>query len=83
MQKKVGFGCFGVVYKGMWQDAIDVALKQVTKDDDEGLEEFAGEVEMLLNLRHPNVIRFYGIFRPVGQLQISGVRCLDHTACAA
>ena len=64
IKAQVGHGFFGVVYKGSWQDAIDVALKQVTKDDAEGLKEFEDEVCMLLTLRHPNVIRFYGIYTP-------------------
>ena len=62
LKERVGHGFFGVVYRGLWQDAIDVALKQVSRDDAEGVKEFEAEVAMLLALRHPNVIRFYGIY---------------------
>ena len=59
-------GNFGVVNKGKLTESsgntIYVAVKHLTmKDDDAKTKEFSKEVEMLGNLEHENVVKFFGL----------------------
>lgn len=53
-------GNFGSVYKGLWNATV-VALKLL--DSEEMFDEFIHEASLLSKLRHPNVVRFLGIFQ--------------------
>eukprot|EP01133_Synstelium_polycarpum_P020952 gene20952-25152_t len=58
---RVGKGNFGEVYKGYWRGVI-VAIKKLPAHNvnDAVLREFHKEIELMRNLRHPNVIQFLG-----------------------
>merc|ERR1711981_1255300 len=56
--KVIGEGAFGEVYKAKWNN-IDVALKS-TKGED--LQDFQNELQIMLDLRHPNILSFYGLY---------------------
>jgi len=58
---KFGGGCFGSVYKGKCRGAT-VAIKQLHKQDLDSkiLEDFRKEVDILTQMRHPNVVLFMG-----------------------
>ena len=56
--KVIGEGAFGEVYKAKWNN-IDVALKS-TKGED--LQDFQNELQIMLDLRHPNILPFYGLY---------------------
>ncbi|KAG2393789.1 hypothetical protein C9374_003553 [Naegleria lovaniensis] len=55
--KKIGEGGNGVIYLAKWLN-LDVAIKSLKTSDDQ---EFEKEALILSNLRHPNVVPFYGL----------------------
>ncbi len=59
--KKLGQGGFGVVYQGIWR-MTDVAIKELIPErlTPESSEEFEVEAQTMKNLRHPNIVQFYG-----------------------
>ena len=60
--KKIAEGGFGSVYLAKWNVSTDVAVKsfhQNSENTDE--EEFEKEVALLVNLRNPHIVSFYGI----------------------
>ncbi|PRP87207.1 hypothetical protein PROFUN_01469 [Planoprotostelium fungivorum] len=61
---ELGKGASGTVIKGTWNGTTDVAIK-VMNDlseflDEEELKSFYREIEMLSQLRHPEVVTMYG-----------------------
>lgn len=58
--ERIGGGNFGDVFKGKMSEA-PVALKSIKKMG--ALDEFHKEAEIMSQLNHPNVIRFYGIWK--------------------
>eukprot|EP00762_Andalucia_godoyi_P003188 ANDGO_01124.mRNA.1 hypothetical protein len=65
LQKELGRGAFGVVYRGVWH-GTDVAVKRLEKTQVSNIPEdvlfnsFESEVSLLADLRHPNVVLFMG-----------------------
>ena len=57
----VGEGGFGRVYQGILDDDTLVAVKVLTRDDQQGGLEFVAEVEMLSRLHHRNLVKLIGI----------------------
>jgi serine/threonine protein kinase len=61
---KLGEGGGGQVYKGIWYQnmvAIKRLLKQQQEEDKERYyESFVRELDVLSNLRHPNILQLYG-----------------------
>ena len=59
--KKIGEGGYGVVYLGKFS-GIDVAIKKYGKHrlDRRRAEDFVKEVDVISNLRHPNVVLYMG-----------------------
>lgn len=54
LQTQLGVGTFGTVYKGYWKaKCLDVAMKKVFELDK--------EAEILAQIRHRNIIKFYGV----------------------
>ncbi|CAI9261406.1 unnamed protein product [Lactuca saligna] len=63
---RIGIGSFGEVYRSEW-NGTEVAVKKFMNQDLSGdaLTQFKGEVEIMLRLRHPNVVLFMGaVTRP-------------------
>ncbi|KAH9311052.1 hypothetical protein KI387_026087, partial [Taxus chinensis] len=60
-QNIVGEGGFGRVYRGVLEDGTKVAVKVLTRDDQQGGREFIAEVEMLSRLHHRNLVKLIGI----------------------
>jgi hypothetical protein len=60
---KIGEGSFGVVYKGLWKrklaESISVAIK--TLRDLDKMEELSKETDIMKNIIHKNIVRFFGI----------------------
>lgn len=57
----LGEGGFGRVYHGVTEDGMDVAVKLLTRDNQNGDREFISEVEMLSRLHHRNLVKLIGI----------------------
>ncbi|CAI6003591.1 unnamed protein product, partial [Closterium sp. NIES-64] len=63
--EELGKGSYGSVYKG--RDRISselVAIKVISlAEGEEGFEEIRGEIEMLQQCNHPNVVRYHGSYQ--------------------
>lgn len=57
----LGEGGFGRVYHGILEDGTEVAVKLLTRDNQNGDREFIAEVEMLSRLHHRNLVKLIGI----------------------
>ncbi|XP_058005821.1 receptor-like serine/threonine-protein kinase ALE2 isoform X2 [Hevea brasiliensis] len=57
----LGEGGFGRVYCGIMEDGSEVAVKLLTRDNQNGDREFIAEVEMLSRLHHRNLVKLIGI----------------------
>ncbi|KAK9919667.1 hypothetical protein M0R45_028252 [Rubus argutus] len=57
---KLGAGGFGSVYKGVLSNGNEVAVKRLSKNSGQGIEEFKNEVELIANLQHRNLVRIIG-----------------------
>lgn len=62
VQEKIGAGNFGDVYKGEWM-GVTVALKSLKgRASPEKSQDFEQEAMLLKELRHPNIVSFFGIY---------------------
>eukprot|EP01018_Ginkgo_biloba_P041189 Gb_00065 [translate_table: standard] len=57
----LGEGGFGRVYRGVLDDGTLLAVKILTRDDQQGGREFIAEIEMLSRLHHRNLVKLIGI----------------------
>jgi len=57
----LGSGSFAEVFKGIWNGTTRVALKKLHQQSD--LKGFASEVQVLMQLRHPNIVWFFGLYQ--------------------
>ncbi|KAH1106097.1 hypothetical protein J1N35_009865 [Gossypium stocksii] len=57
----LGEGGFGRVYRGVMEDGSELAVKLLTRDNQNGDREFIAEVEMLSRLHHRNLVKLVGI----------------------
>ncbi|KAF5183954.1 Cysteine-rich receptor-like protein kinase, partial [Thalictrum thalictroides] len=57
---KLGAGGFGTVYKGMLSEQREIAVKRLSRNSGQGLEEFKNEVLLLAKLQHRNLVRLLG-----------------------
>ncbi|XP_075508383.1 receptor-like serine/threonine-protein kinase ALE2 isoform X1 [Primulina tabacum] len=60
-KKVLGEGGFGRVYHGIMEDGTQVAVKLLTRDNQNGDREFIAEIEMLSRLHHRNLVKLIGI----------------------
>ncbi len=60
--RELGRGGFGVVYQGTWRKHTEVAIKQLMSNgiSSDAKEEFDEEIKVMMRLRSPNIIQFYG-----------------------
>ncbi|MCL7044268.1 hypothetical protein MKW94_006619 [Papaver nudicaule] len=59
--KILGEGGFGLVYYGILDGGVKVAVKVLKRNDLQGGREFLAEVEMLSRLHHRNLVKLIGI----------------------
>ncbi|KAF8090678.1 hypothetical protein N665_0469s0015 [Sinapis alba] len=57
---KLGAGGFGPVYKGVLQNGMEIAVKRLSKNSGQGMEEFKNEVKLISKLQHRNLVRILG-----------------------
>ncbi|XP_042189827.1 cytoplasmic tyrosine-protein kinase BMX isoform X2 [Callorhinchus milii] len=58
--KELGSGQFGVVQLGMWKQKYNVAIKMI-KEGSMSEDEFLEEAEIMMKLKHPNLVQLYGV----------------------
>ncbi|KAK8297324.1 hypothetical protein V6Z12_D05G181700 [Gossypium hirsutum] len=59
-ENKLGEGGFGPVYKGKMPTGKEVAVKRLSINSKQGLEEFKNEVKLIFKLQHKNLVRLLG-----------------------
>ncbi|XP_024028013.1 G-type lectin S-receptor-like serine/threonine-protein kinase At4g27290 isoform X2 [Morus notabilis] len=57
---KLGQGGFGPVYKGKLKDGQEIAVKRLSKNSRQGLDEFKNEVFCIAKLQHRNLVKLLG-----------------------
>ncbi|XP_065877249.1 G-type lectin S-receptor-like serine/threonine-protein kinase At1g11410 isoform X1 [Euphorbia lathyris] len=57
---ELGQGGFGIVYKGKLVDGQEVAVKRLSKNSGQGIEEFKNEVMLIAKLQHKNLVKLLG-----------------------
>ncbi|XP_034898841.1 G-type lectin S-receptor-like serine/threonine-protein kinase At4g27290 isoform X4 [Populus alba] len=60
VSNKLGQGGFGPVYKGTLTDGREIAVKRLSKNSRQGLDEFKNEVKHIVKLQHRNLVRLLG-----------------------
>ncbi|CAM6023160.1 unnamed protein product, partial [Sphagnum balticum] len=58
--RKLGAGAYGVVYKGVLANNIEVAVKQLFIKTQHGSEDFLNEILLISNLQHRNLVALKG-----------------------
>ncbi|XVF70461.1 hypothetical protein PTKIN_Ptkin11bG0163500 [Pterospermum kingtungense] len=56
----LGRGGFGPVHKGMLIGGQEIAVKRLSKNSGQGLEEFKNEVNLIAKLQHRNLVKLLG-----------------------
>ncbi|XP_010535515.1 PREDICTED: L-type lectin-domain containing receptor kinase V.5-like [Tarenaya hassleriana] len=65
----LGRGGFGQVYKGILSGSdAEIAVKRVSHDSRQGMDEFLAEISTIGRLRHPNLVRLLGYCRRKAEL---------------
>ncbi|PPS13803.1 hypothetical protein GOBAR_AA06765 [Gossypium barbadense] len=59
-ENKLGQGGFGAVYKGKLPGGQEIAVKRLSRQSGQGLEEFKNEIILLAKLQHRNLVRLLG-----------------------
>ncbi|XP_022878004.1 receptor-like serine/threonine-protein kinase SD1-8 isoform X2 [Olea europaea var. sylvestris] len=57
---KLGQGGFGCVYKGILVEGQEIAVKRLSKNSGQGIEEFKNEMKLIARLQHRNLVRLLG-----------------------
>ncbi|KAL1222897.1 G-type lectin S-receptor-like serine/threonine-protein kinase RKS1 [Cardamine amara subsp. amara] len=57
---KLGEGGFGPVYKGVLQNGMEIAVKRLSKNSGQGMEEFKNEIKLISKLQHRNLVKILG-----------------------
>ncbi|THG02046.1 hypothetical protein TEA_009442 [Camellia sinensis var. sinensis] len=60
INNKLGEGGFGPVYKGMLEGGQETAVKRLSKNSSQGLDEFKNEVICIAKLQHRNLVKLLG-----------------------
>ncbi|EEF47799.1 S-locus-specific glycoprotein S6 precursor, putative [Ricinus communis] len=59
-ENKLGEGGFGPVYKGNFPGDQEAAIKRLSRQSGQGLEEFMNELKLIANLQHKYLVRLLG-----------------------
>ncbi|KAF5794651.1 putative protein kinase RLK-Pelle-DLSV family [Helianthus annuus] len=62
INKKIGEGGFGPVYKGVLEDGQEVAVKRLSETSQQGIEEFKNEIICIAKLQHRNLVKLLGYY---------------------
>ena len=65
----LGVGGFGRVYKGVLPTSkLEIAVKRISHESQQGMKEFVAEIVSMGRLRHRNLVHFLGYCRRQGEL---------------
>ncbi|KAG6762190.1 hypothetical protein POTOM_032681 [Populus tomentosa] len=65
----LGYGGFGRVYRGELRSSkVEIAVKKITHDSNQGMKEFVAEIATMGRLRHRNLVQLLGYCRRKGEL---------------
>ncbi|KAL8121527.1 hypothetical protein AgCh_018309 [Apium graveolens] len=67
LDNKLGEGGYGPVYKGMFSDGQEIAVKRLSKNSGQGLNEFMNEVSCIAKLQHRNLVTLLGCCTEKGE----------------
>lgn len=71
LKQVIGKGAYGIVYKAVnRQTRKEVAIKVIEYDNEEELNDHMLEIDLLKNLRHPNIVKYHGFIQKRHQLCI-------------
>ncbi|BAT94010.1 hypothetical protein LR48_Vigan02g231200 [Vigna angularis] len=59
-ENMIGKGGFGEVYRGIFSDGKEIAVKRLTGSSRQGAVEFKNEVQVIAKLQHRNLVRLLG-----------------------
>ncbi|TYH86908.1 hypothetical protein ES332_D01G077400v1 [Gossypium tomentosum] len=57
---KLGQGGFGPVYRGTLIEGQEIAVKRLSKNSGQGIEEFKNKVTLIAKLQHRNLVKLFG-----------------------
>ncbi|MBA0580234.1 hypothetical protein Gorai_022463, partial [Gossypium raimondii] len=57
---KLGQGGFGPIYRGTLIEGQEIAVKRLSKNSGQGIEEFKNEVTLIAKLQHRNFVKLFG-----------------------
>ncbi|CAL5196807.1 unnamed protein product [Lathyrus oleraceus] len=60
LANKIGQGGFGSVYKGKLRDGCLVAIKVLSAESKQGVQEFLTEIKVISSIEHENLVKLYG-----------------------
>ncbi|XP_074272099.1 G-type lectin S-receptor-like serine/threonine-protein kinase At1g11410 [Silene latifolia] len=60
LDKKLGEGGFGSVYKGQLRNGQEIAVKKLAPNSGQGIHEFKNEVRLIAKLQHRNLVKMIG-----------------------
>ncbi|KAH9626981.1 hypothetical protein KSS87_017832 [Heliosperma pusillum] len=60
LNNKIGRGGFGIVFEGILKGGLQVAVKTLSTESKQGLNEFLSEINTIANVRHPNLVELIG-----------------------
>ncbi|KAM6576919.1 hypothetical protein CsatB_028756 [Cannabis sativa] len=59
---KLGQGGFGPVYKGTLEGGIEIAVKSLSMNSGQGVNEFKNEIELIAKFQHRNLVKIFGYY---------------------
>ncbi|XP_039140365.1 G-type lectin S-receptor-like serine/threonine-protein kinase At4g27290 [Dioscorea cayenensis subsp. rotundata] len=60
LRNKLGQGGFGPVYKGKLEGGLEIAVKRLSRNSLQGIDEFKNEALLITKLQHRNLVRLLG-----------------------
>ncbi|CAN6168293.1 unnamed protein product [Urochloa humidicola] len=58
---KLGEGGFGTVYKGVLPNGDEIAVKRLSRNSTQGVEELKNELALVAKLKHKNLVKLVGV----------------------